>query len=90
MTLLSDGVVMARKEHACGAYHWINQSNFGEKDFDTETWNQIKEFVSNGAKILPGQKYISQKSVDGDGFSHFRADPGMHKICIEYELYPED
>lgn len=90
MTVLSEKYVKARKQHECMAYHWISQSCFGEQDFDRESWHAIQKFLADGGCIQPGEMHLSQKSVDGDGFSHFRANLGMHKIACEYDLYPED
>lgn len=90
MTVLSEGHVEARKQHKCLAYHWISQSCFGEQDFDRESWKAIQEFLADGGCIQAGEIHLSQKSVDGDGFSHFRANLKMHKIAREYDLYPQD
>lgn len=90
MTLLKDEFRVARKEYKCGAYHWINQSCFGERDFKPEDWTKICDFLAAGGAIHTGESHIYQVGVDGDGFSTFRANRAMHKICIDYDLYPEE
>lgn len=90
MTLLKDEVRVARKDYQCGAYHWINQSGFGERDFEPEDWYSICSFLDQGGVIHAGESHIYQVGIDGGDFSVFRASKAMHKICIDYTLYPED
>lgn len=90
MTVLSEGHVKAAKDHECMAYHWISQSNFGEEDFDPESWKTIQAFLARGGCIKKGEVHLSQKSITCDGFSHFRANLEMHRIACEYDMYPED
>lgn len=90
MTLLRESNPIARKNYPCGAYHWINQSCFGERDFEPDDWKLICEFLDAGGVIHKGEAHIYQVGIDGGDFSVFRANKVMHKICIDYTLYPED
>lgn len=90
MNILFDGLTRSRKQHECMAYHWINQSNFGERDFDPDSWAAIQLFVDGGGCIQPGEIHKVQRYVDADGFSTFRANLVMHRIACEYDLYPDD
>ena len=90
MDLLKDEIRKARKQYKCGAYHWIDRSNFGERDFEPEDWEKVKMFRDNGCMIKIGESHIYQVSVDGREFCVFRANKIMNQVCIDYDLYPED
>lgn len=90
MNILFDGLTRSRKQHECMAYHWISQSNFGEADFDAESWVSIQKFLADGGRIKPGEIHKVQRYVDSDGFSTFRANLVMHGIARKYKLYPEN
>lgn len=89
-SLLRDEIRKARKPYHCGAYHWINQSCFGEKDFEPEDWKKICDFLDGGGKIATGEDHIYQVGIQDGDFSVFRANKVMHQICHDYDLYPED
>lgn len=90
MDLLKDEIRKARKQYKCGAYHWIDRSNFGERDFEPEDWEKVKMFLDNGGMIQIGEPHIYQVSIDGGEFYVFRANEIMNQVCIDYSLYPED
>jgi len=90
MNILFEGLTRSRKHHKCMAYHWINNSGFGEKDFDAESWTAIQKFLAEGGCIQPREIHMVQRSVGPDGFQTFRANLIMDRIAREYELYPED
>lgn len=89
-SLLRDETRKARKPYHCGAYHWINQSGFGEKDFEPEDWKKILNFLDRGGQIQRGEEHLYQVGIDGGDFSVFRANKVMDQICLDYDLYPED
>lgn len=90
MTLLRESNPVARKNYPCGAYHWISQSCFGERDFEPDDWKTICAFMAAGGVIHKGELHIYQVGIDGGDFSVFRANKAMHQICLDYTLYPED
>jgi hypothetical protein len=90
MTLLKDTIRCARKHHACGAWYWFDRSCYGPQDITPDDWLIVEAARADRGRILPGQEYIYQVSVDGDGFREFRARKDMHRICMKYDLYPED
>lgn len=90
MPLMTSEIRTARKSYPCGAYYWINRSNYGDADFSPQDCAILKAAEKDGFMILPGMKYMYQTSVDGDGWGEFRARLDMHEICRKYDLYPED
>lgn len=90
MTLMKDEIRTARKSYPCGAYYWINRSNYGESDFSPDDWEILQAAEKEGFMILPGMKHMYQTSVDGDGWGEFRARLDMHELCCRYDLYPDD
>lgn len=90
MTLIRDEFRVARKEYECGAYHWINQSCFGERDFKPDDWKKICDFLAAGGVIRAGESHIYQVGIDDGEFSVFRANKVMHGVCLDYDLYPEN
>lgn len=82
-------IVKARKEHICQASHFINDSNYGEIDFDKKDWEIIQKAKSEEWKIKKGTDYIMTK-VKWDGeFFVFRARIDLNEICEKYEFYKE-
>ena len=90
MALLRDEVRTARKHYPCDGYYWFDRSCYGQNDLEPDDGLVIEAVRADRGRILPGQKYMYQVSVDGDGFSVFRSRPEMHRICIKYDLYPDD
>lgn len=88
--LLRNEVRTAKKTYPCDAFYWIDRSNYGPQDMDSEDWQMVEDWRAAGAQIKPGMLYMYQVSVSGDGFSTFRCWGAMHDLCLKYDLYPED
>lgn len=54
MTVLTEKLRRANKDHNCGACYWWDRSNFGEKDVTADEWLLIESAKSAGWKILKG------------------------------------
>lgn len=89
MALLRDEIRVARKAYPCGACYWFGRSNYGQQDVEPDDWATVEAVRAEGCQILPGMQHIYQASVDGDGWSEFRARQDMNAICHKYDLYPD-
>jgi len=90
MQVLKQSYHKARKEYWCMAYEWINNVC---DDFSMMTFSERRSIIiarNNKGMIQISQRYMYQFIVDsGDRWS-FKAIPELHKICLKYDIYPND
>lgn len=88
--LIRESTPIARRHYPCEASHWINQSNFGDEEFEPDELLLLSAAKADRFKIRPGTRYLNQvQRVDGR-IENFRARIDMHNLCLKYELYPEE
>lgn len=78
----------ARKDHECMACLFL-RDGIRDGDFTFSEYRSIVRARQDGWKIKKGQSYIEQFNR-GDGVYVFKARPDIHKICLKYDLYPEE
>ena len=89
ITVLSESIPTARKDHECMACDFILASGISGFGYSFSELRLIAKAKAKakGYKILKGQKYIRQNNIfDGELYT-FKAIPEMHDICIKHELY---
>lgn len=90
MTILTEQVRRANKDHTCDACYWWDRSNFGEKDVTDEEWLVIEDAKRSDWKILKGTQYVFQSSVYDGAIHTFKARPDVDEICKKYGLYSQN
>lgn len=80
----------ARKDYPCGAWEWISNSGYSERDFKPEDWQVIENARADDFMIKKGTEYTQTKGKWEGEFCTFRARIDLDKICSDYDLYPDD
>lgn len=90
LTLIKESLHKARKDYHCNSYEFINNCC---DDFSMMTFGErrsIVKAISNKGVIKKGDIYLYQFLVDGGDNWSIRAIPELHKICIKYDIYPDN
>lgn len=88
--LLSQTEPIARKDHNCMAWKWMNgMCDFDRGVFTFSELRAIAKAKANKGKIRKGEKYIRQSLKDSGTIYTFKAIPELHKICLKYEVYQD-
>jgi len=93
ITILTDKIVTARKEHRCFAFDEIIFSGLCEDDLkDMLTKEEFSEYLEakkNDFKILKGDKYRYYTSPQNGTCYTIRESLLGHKLCMNYDLYED-
>ena len=89
--VLRESIHTASEEHDEDSSEWLYNFNYrADLTLTFSEWRTIAELKANNWKIQKGQIYINQVGVwDGD-FYEVKILPEMHKLCLKYDLYPEE
>lgn len=87
MDVLSDKIVIARKNYLCNACEAWNRDPPDELTEDEK--RIVAEAEADGWRIKMGQKYRRQEQVDGGEFFTYRARPDMDRLCWKYCMFFE-
>jgi hypothetical protein len=89
MTVLSDKIRTARKDHRCDAADLLQEHlSLGDMvdDRDLERYESV---MADGLKILKGQKYRDVTYIDGGDPCRWREGFTAGELCHKYEMYDE-
>jgi hypothetical protein len=90
MQILTDEIRTARKHHKCDACYWWDRSNFGKEDVTADEWLIVEGCKADNYKVIPQSKYKYTSFVYDGMIQVFKGRLDMDKICIKYDLYPEE
>lgn len=89
VTVIRNEIRTARKRYECMASLFLREC----LDDVKLTFGELRAVVlarREGWKICPGMKYTYQfNECTGETYS-FRARTDIHRICLKYDLYPEE
>lgn len=89
-TILSDSKHVARKTYTCNACEWIENvvvDNLHDYEFTCAELREIVKARRNGWRIVPGQGYRRQVTVEGGHLYVWRVLPAIDAICRKYDIY---
>ena len=84
--ILKERTPIAQKDYPCDASHFLIEY-MRDCEFSFSELRIIAKAKKQDWRIRKGDRYFYQvNTIDGD-FGVFRAIEGLHKICIDHELY---
>lgn len=85
--ILQETEPVARKRYDCDACLWLLRDGIDGNGYTRTELRAISRARKNNWCIVPGDKYLRQNNkLFGEAYT-FKAIPGIHKICVEHDLY---
>lgn len=80
----------ASKDYDCEASVFLEDTGYGEDDFEKEEWLIIEKARSEGFKILKGTVYDKLEGKWEGDWAVFRSRQDINGICLKYGFYPDN